>query len=189
MPMRETILFIAMSLDGYLADQRGGVGWLDGLEGGQRGYQDLLEQVDTVVMGWNTYHQIVTQLSPNDWPYAGLESYVVTHRNCPDRGQVRFTGDPCALVEGLKQGSGKDIWICGGANLAGQLLQAGLVDRLWISVVPVLLGRGTPLFGPEGVRTPLRLLQTREDHGLVELVYGCGPGTGGSSGTNRSGTV
>lgn len=171
--MRQVVLYIAMSLDGYIADTEGGVGWLDRLEGGQAGYAALLKETDTVVMGWNTYHQITTQLSPGAWPYEGLRCYVATHRPLADTPRARFTADPCGLVRRLKARPGKQIWLCGGANLAGQLLAAGLCDRLWLSVAPVVLGGGIPLFGPSGAPAALELLKARRDRELVELEYRC----------------
>ena len=73
--MRRIILFIAMSLDGYIADEKGGVGWLSDTqteENGEDSYSHFIKEIDTVVMGWNTYHQIVTELSPGEWVYKGL---------------------------------------------------------------------------------------------------------------------
>lgn len=171
--MRQVVLYIAMSLDGYIADTEGGVGWLDRLEGGQAGYAALLKETDTVVMGWNTYHQITTQLSPGAWPYEGLRCYVATHRPLADTPRARFTADPCGLVRRLKAQPGKQIWLCGGANLAGQLLEAGLCDRLRLSVAPVVLGGGIPLFGRAGAPAALELLKVRRDRELVELEYRC----------------
>ena len=86
--MREVILYIAMSLDGYIADAQGGVDWLGGHgepEEGMESYSRLLQRIDTVVMGWNTYHQVTTQLSPDRWVYEGLHTYVITHRPLPPR--------------------------------------------------------------------------------------------------------
>ena len=83
--MRRICLFIAMSLDGYIADERGGVDWLAG-QGDESEtidtYSEFIEAVDTVFMGWNTYHQIVTELSPQEWVYDDLMTYVFTHRSC-----------------------------------------------------------------------------------------------------------
>lgn len=81
--MRDVILFIAMSLDGYIADRQGGVAWLCGEEADADmpdTYGTFVRDIDTVIMGWNTYHQIVTELSPNDWVYKGLDCHVLTHR-------------------------------------------------------------------------------------------------------------
>ena len=79
--MRKVILFIAMSLDGYIADRNGKVDWLNGQDDHVENlntYSIFIEGVDTVVMGWNPYHQIITELSPKEWVYSGLASYVIT---------------------------------------------------------------------------------------------------------------
>ena len=82
--MRSVILYIAMSLDGYIADREGGVDWLAGQEPGQDmpdSYSTLLERIDTVLLGWNTYHQLTTQLSPEQWPYEGLDCCETARRD------------------------------------------------------------------------------------------------------------
>ena len=116
--MREVILYIAMSLDGYIADAQGGVDWLGGHgepEEGMESYSRLLQRIDTVVMGWNTYHQVTTQLSPGQWVYEGLHTFVITHRPLPAAPGITFTAEaPCALVRRLRREEGKAVWICGG---------------------------------------------------------------------------
>ena len=105
--MRKTVLYIAMSLDGYIADQSGGVEWLAGEnpeDNETDTYSEFIKDVDTVIMGWNTYEQIVTELSPDTWVYAGLTSYVITHREVETKKDVIFTQeDPCTLIENLRK--------------------------------------------------------------------------------------
>lgn len=172
--MRKVILFIAMSLDGYIADDQGKVGWLGGQGSDEEirdTYAEFVPHVDTVVMGWNTYHQIVTELSPEEWVYSGLTSYVVTHRDCPSAEMIRFTGEnPCSLVRKLKQEEGKAIWICGGAEIVRQLMAEDLIDLYYISVIPMLLGNGIRLFG-SGKEIPLRLIKTQSYDGITDLIY------------------
>lgn len=171
---RKVVLFIAMSLDGYIADSRGNVSWLhgQGTEEEIDTYAGFVKDVDTVLMGWNTYHQIVTELSPEEWVYGNLMSYVFTHNNCDSTEQIRFTDEePAELVRTLKRQRGKDIWICGGANLIGQLMRANLIDRYYISVIPVLLGGGIRLFGAFPQSQELCLTKTQSYDGIVELVY------------------
>ena len=82
--MRKTILYIAMSLDGYIADKNGSVDWLTGQGTDEENvdtYSEFVKDIDTVVMGWNTYAQVITELSPGKWPYENLTSYIITHRN------------------------------------------------------------------------------------------------------------
>lgn len=163
-----------MSLDGYIADAGGGVGWLSGQDGAETegSYDAFAGTVDTVVMGWRTYRQIVTDLSPGEWVYSGMQTYVVTHRALPPTDDaVFFGGSPRELVEDLRAGEGKDIWICGGADLAGQLLEADLIDRFHISVIPTLLGSGIRLFQGKTIKRKLRLVRTAAYDGIVDLVY------------------
>lgn len=173
--MRKVVLFIAMSLDGYIADSDGGVGWLNGQDADaedQDSYSEFTQAIDTVVMGWNTYHQIVTELSPDEWVYSDFVTYVITHNRTSSDEQITFTDEnPLDLVEGLKRRDGKDIWICGGANLAQQFMRAGLIDRYHISVIPTLLGSGIRLFGELPEEQKLSLVRMRSANGIVELVY------------------
>ena len=176
--MREVILYIAMSLDGYIADKQGKVDWLAGQDPESQeedSYSRFLQEIDTVIMGWNTYHQIVTELSPGQWVYEGLDCYVLTHRDLPADRQIHFTRHPVTeLIEQLKQKSGKNIWICGGAAVVQPLIRANLIDRYDISIIPTILGEGISLF-PEGmVEKRLRLTHTETANGIVRLIYsGC----------------
>lgn len=122
--MRKVVLFIAMSLDGYIASQNGKVDWLEGQsqdEENTDSYATFIKDVDTVIMGWNTYHQIVTELSPNEWVYNDFTTYVVTHNQKTSSDKINFTNESSVdLVKKLREESGKDIWICGGATLIQQ---------------------------------------------------------------------
>ena len=148
--MRKISLFIAMSLDGYIADSTGGVDWLKGQGSDDENidsYSEFIKNIDTILMGWNTYHQIVTELSPNEWIYGDFTTYVISHNEHDSSEKVRFTDtSPVDLAERLKKENGKEIWICGGANLIGQLVNADLIDCYYITVVPTLLGSGIRLF-------------------------------------------
>lgn len=95
-------LFIAMSLDGYIADNNGGVDWLVGQGDDDTidAYSVFIKEMDTVIMGWNTYHQIITELSPNEWIYGDLTTYVLTHSKHTSSAKIRFTDeDPIQLVK------------------------------------------------------------------------------------------
>lgn len=173
--MGKTVLYLAMSVDGYIADEQGDVNWLRG-DGSQPdapgSYPAFYDTVDTVVMGWTTYHQIVTELSPDSWPYQGRPCYVVTHRQEPDRDGIHlWNGDLTALVDKLKKEREGVIWICGGASVAGQLLKEGRIDRLWLSVIPTVLGTGVRLFPDMEQEFHLKLVGTEQYNGIVDLVY------------------
>lgn len=175
MQMGKIVLYLALSVDGYLADEQGGVDWLGG-DGSQPdapgSYPEFYAGVDAVVMGWTTYHQIVTQLSPDSWPYKGRPCYVVTHRQEKSREGVCFwAGEPAVLADKLKAECAGTIWICGGASVAGQLLEEDRIDRLWLSVVPVVLGKGVRLFPELSQSLPLKLIETQSYNGIVDLIY------------------
>ncbi len=173
--MRKVTLFIALSLDGYIANDNGGVNWLVGQDPTKPepdSHDRFIADIDTVLMGWNTYQQIVKELSPQYWPYEGLEAWVVTHRSLAPVAHAQFTSEePAQLVQRLQQEQGNGIWICGGASLAQQLLREGLIDRIHLSIIPTLLGSGTSLFEPNGTHLDLRLIHAESCNGIVELVY------------------
>ncbi len=90
--MRKIVLYIAMSLDGYIADANGGVSWLRGQDPdseSEGSYPEFVRDIDTVVMGWETYHQVITELSPDEWVYEDLMTYVITHPSGGRRQIVR----------------------------------------------------------------------------------------------------
>ncbi|WP_392885401.1 dihydrofolate reductase family protein [Eubacterium limosum] len=173
--MRDTTLFIAMSLDGYIADKNGKVDWLSGHTpdaDDMTSYSEFIKDIDTVVMGYNTYHQIVTELSPGDWPYTGLTTYVLTHRSIPSTKAVKFANeDTCSLVRALKQETGSGIWICGGAGVVQPLIRADMIDRFHLSMIPTILGDGIPLFETASTAIKLRLLETKSYNGITDLIY------------------
>lgn len=173
--MRKVILYISLSLDGYIADREGGVDWLGGTDPayqGDYGYGDFVQGVDTVVMGCRTYEQIITQLSPGEWPYGGMAAYVLTHRRMEDTREVRFYNGPlAALLARLKGEPGRDVWLCGGAELARQAMEDGLVDEYHLTIMPVLLGDGVRLF-PQGLPGQrLSLSAVRTENGVVDCIY------------------
>ena len=163
-----------MSLDGYIADEHGGVGWLYGNspDEGEGSYESFAAGVDTIIMGRRTYEQVTTELSAGAWPYEGMDCYVLTHSSCEPVCGVRFTDEaPEALIARLKTLPGKGIWICGGAATAIQFVRAGLVDEYRISVIPAMLGSGTRLFGGQYGARRLVLTGVAESGGIAELTY------------------
>jgi len=164
-----------MSLDGYIADIHGGTGWLEGQVSGENdmaSYEEFTQDVDTVIMGANTYHQLVTDLSPNEWVYSDFISYIITHAPKKSTDHIRFTDEhPCQLVNRLKNGTGKGIWICGGASIVKQLMQADLIDQYYINVIPTILGNGIRLFGTFDQEIKLKLIKAKSYNGITDLVY------------------
>ncbi len=175
--MRKIIIYIAMSLDGYIADKSNNVAWLSGDgsdENNMGSYPEFVESIDTIILGYSTYHQIVTELSPDKWVYDGKKCYVLTHRALENTKEVIFTDISLAnlLIELKNQPSksNKGIWICGGASVVKQVLDLGLADELLVSVIPIILGAGVRLFAEQESKR-LKLKGTHSYNGIVDLVY------------------
>ncbi len=141
-------------------------------EGEDPGYQELLGQVDTVIMGRTTYEQVVKELSPDRWPYDGLDCYVVTSQFLEDTEKVTFwPGDIVELVYLLKQQPGKSIWLLGGARLLKNFMEQELVDQYWISTIPVILGQGIRLFQPGDYHQRLIYSKSSVHDGIITSIY------------------
>lgn len=169
---RTVILYITASLDGFIADTAGGVGWLTGADGEDYGYAELMTSVDTVLQGSHTYLQ--TSSLVNHDPYAGKTNYVFTSRpDLPVFGEPTFvTSDAIEFVRDLKSQPGGTIWLVGGGELASALFSADLVDEVDLFVQPVVLGEGIPLWRPPMRTHRLELLEARACPGeLAELRY------------------
>ena len=186
--MPQIILYIAASVDGYIADADGGVGWLpsgdggsagDGNGGDDYGYAGFYAGVDAVAMGRRTYEQVRGFGVP--WPYPGKPAYVFTNRTADDGDdagrppEVRFirsnARDFVRDVAGRYAGI---VWLVGGADSAEQFRVAGLIDEYRVFVIPVILERGVPLFAGDGGApyTALRLVETQVfADGVVMLRY------------------
>ena len=166
--MPKVILFIATSLDGYIAGPAGEIDWL--FHDADYGYTPFFESVEVLVMGRKTYE---LALSFGEWPYGDKPAYVFTRQAPPDDPRVSFVaGDAVGLIAGLRARAAKNIWLVGGEALVATFLQAGLIDEFVISVHPLLLGAGIPLFAPGAPKLELRLAGvTPFASGLVQLRY------------------
>ena len=169
--MARIVYYVAASLDGFIADASGGVGWLP--EGGSDDdrYAAFYEGVEAVVMGRRTYDQV---LSFGDWPYPGKSAYVFTHSppvdGPPDVQFVR--GSAIDILQDIADRHVGTVWLVGGAELADQFRRSGLIDEYRVFVIPTILGQGVPLFGGSGLHSLLRLDSvTPYADGVVQLRY------------------
>ena len=175
--MPKVTLYIAQSLDGFIADEDGGVDWLEtfhdsfdkGVPGGS--YDEFFQTLDCLILGARTYEQILTF---GAWPYDNLPTFVVTHRELrviKDSVSL-YAGDLVKLVEEVIPPECENIWLVGGANLAQDFLHLGLVDEIRLSIIPVLLGQGISLFSNSDTKHVLHLANTvAYENGIVELYY------------------
>jgi dihydrofolate reductase len=169
-------VFIATSLDGYIARADGAIDWLDAVQrpGEDYGFGAFFAGVDTLVLGRRTYE---TALAFPAWPYAGKRCVVLTHAPAPQAryDEAFYAGEPRALVERLAGQGARHVYVDGGVVISA-FLAAGLIDDMTISIVPILLGGGVRLFTTTGVERALRLIESRAyDSGLVRLRYGRWP--------------
>ena len=172
--MRNVQLYIAASIDGYIARPDGGIDWLSMVdkEGEDYGYYAFIASVDTTLMGRKTYDDVLGFDVP--FPYTGLTNYVFSRQERePDHNPVRhITEDPAAFVKGLKAQPGGNIWLIGGGQLNTVLLNARLIDEMILSIIPIVLGEGIPLFGGQPKETKWQLTKHEVfDTGLVQVRY------------------
>ena len=172
---RKVILYISTSVDGFIADKLGSVNWINGQEENYEsdyGNNNFIKNIDTVILGYNTYKQVVEELSPNEWVYNGLQSYVFTEKNMKDAEDIKFVNeDITTFIKKMKNTKGKNIWICGGANIANQLVKANLIDEYHITTIPVILGSGIRLFQKDNVYIRLKLEESKEENGIITNIY------------------
>jgi dihydrofolate reductase len=176
--------YCAASLDGYIAEADDTLEWLTKYQGEYAGegvepmagsYDRFYEGIGSLVMGSATYEFILAELA--EWPYKGKPTWVLTSRDLPlpegEDVDVRFANANVAdLYDELIEAAGeRDLWVIGGGNVASQFVDSGLLDEVLVTIVPVVLGGGKPLFDRR-LPGPMQLAGERAfDTGMVELRY------------------
>lgn len=168
--MRRIRLFIASSLDGYIARSSGDIDWL--FTDQDYGYDEFFAEIDTVIMGRKTYEQILTF---GEYPYSGKQGFVFskTWQERTDQN-VEFVGENLVeFVQNLRQSQGGDIWLIGGGGVIQFFIQHGFLDELILAVHPIILGDGIPLIVKDpSLETKLELKAVKPyQTGLVQLFY------------------
>lgn len=170
---RKVILYIATSLDSYIAKPNDDLSFLSIVEqeGQDYGYADFVKTVDTVIVGRKTYDKVISM--GFDFPHADKDAYIITRTPRPTIGSVKFySGDLKTLVGKLKTESGKNIFCDGGAEMVNELLKDNLIDEFIISVIPILVGNGTKLFKDNRPEQKLELVSVKSfDKGLTQLHF------------------
>lgn len=171
--MWKVILYIATSLDGYIAKPDDDLSFLSIVEqeGQDYGYADFVKNVDAVIVGRKTYDKVISM--GFDFPHADKDAYVITRTSRPNIGSVKFyAGDLKLLVDKLKSEKGKNIFCDGGAEIVNELLKFDLIDEYVISILPILVGKGTKLFKDGRPEQKVELVSVRSfDKGLTQLHY------------------
>jgi dihydrofolate reductase len=175
-------VFIAMSLDGFIARADGSLDWLPGSENGEsgdeveeHGWTAFWDSVDCLVLGRKSFDKVM-ELAPGAWPYEGTRVIILSNtlaavpEDLADKVELR-AADPAALVEELRAEGHKRLYVDGGATIQSFLRQE-LITDMTITVIPVLIGEGIPLFGPLAKDIQLKYVKSESyAGGLVQLLY------------------
>ena len=159
-------LFIASSLDGFIAREDGSIDWLFT---GDYGYAEFYKSIDTVLMGRKTY-ELTLKLNEE---HKGRKVYVFTkQKNLKKLGDTKLVSDPINFTKKLINIKGKDIWLVGGSEIITIFLNNSLIDEIILYVHPIVLGKGIPLFKNIKKEVRLKLVKHKSyDDGLVQIYY------------------
>lgn len=167
--MKKVSVYIATSIDGFIARIDGSLDWLEmvQVEGQDYGFQEFFDSVDTIIMGRKTYDTVLTF---PDWPFSGKKVIVLTHRDLhPIHGETTWSGSISELIQTLPDES--HMYLDGG-NVISQGLREGIIDEITISRIPIILGNGIPLFEKGLPEKKWKLIQARSfSSGLAQTTY------------------
>ena len=173
--MRKLSVFIATSLDGYIAKPNNDLSFLKIVEkeGEDYGYAEFTSTIDTIIIGRKTYDYVLKEIGSSHYDNGERDVYVITRTERPSVGRIKFyTKVLSELIHSLKIQNGKNIYCDGGAEVINELLKSDLIDEFIISVVPVLLGNGTKLFEDGRPEQVLEFVSAKTfDTGLTQLHY------------------
>jgi dihydrofolate reductase len=172
MNMRKIILNLAVSLDGYIEGPNGEYDWC--FTDQDYGMKEFLYDTDTILFGRKSY-ELMESVEPHAYPGKQKIVFSTTMAESLEKGETLVVHDAVPFVRKIKNETGKNIWLFGGARVVTSLLNAGLIDELMLSVHPVILGSGKPLFSDVKDRVHLKLANTKAfSSGLVQLFYSIG---------------
>ncbi|HZF62978.1 MAG TPA: dihydrofolate reductase family protein [Chitinophagaceae bacterium] len=170
--MRKVVVYIAMSLDGYIAKTGDDLSFLSIVEqkGEDYGYSAFIKTVDTIIMGRKTYDWVMKQVS--EFPHK-KQTYIITRAPRPAINNVEFySGSLNDLVHALKQKEGLNIFVDGGAQVINELMQHQLIDEFIISIIPCFIGEGVRLFKDGRPEQIMELVSAKSfPSGLVQIHY------------------
>lgn len=172
--MKKIILYIAASLDQRIAEPDGGIEWLSEYpitEEMNCGYKEFMTSIDTIVMGGRSWRELSNMDAMG--AYADKAVYVISRHDWGEKGNVKFiTENVIENIAALRNEPGKDIWLFGGGELVSMLLAADLVDEMQIAYIPVILGKGIPLFPEQYIESKWKLRGSiAYDSGVLMVKY------------------
>jgi dihydrofolate reductase len=182
--MSKVQYYAACTLDGFIAESDDGLDWLTKYDGHYEGegaestggYERFYEEVGALVFGSVTYEWVLDHVS--DWPYKGKPTWILSTRDLPrpadEDADVRIVDAKVTdLFDEMMAAAGdRNLWVVGGGNVASQFADVGLLDEVIVTVVPVVLGQGKPLYDRRVPGGPMQLTGTRPFRsGMVELSY------------------
>lgn len=190
--MRKVKYCVGVSLDGYIAAPDGSVDWLERAtrkaKGEDFGMGAFFRSIDTVLMGRKTY-EVAVKMGMAKGGYPKMKNYVFSRTLPPGaREGVEFvSGNPAVLLARLREQPGKDIWLCGGGELAREFLKAGVLDEIILGIVPMLIGAGRPTFPPDFPETEVELVECKQyKGGVIGLTYRVLKAAAGTRPTKRA---
>lgn len=168
--MRKIIVYIATSLDGFIARRGGEIDWLDRPRPrGNYGMDAFYRSIDTVIMGRKTW-DLARSFGQTSYP--GKQNYVFSHRARSHKDVVFVRKSVGAFARALRRTKGKDVWLVGGGQVIADFLDAGQVDEFIVHVIPVLIGEGIPLLQPRVRTIQLKLVASQAyADGVMRLHY------------------
>lgn len=169
---RKIILNLAISLDGYIASEDGGYDWIVGDGDNTLNTKDkldfnkFLEGIDIVVMGKNCYDQNMHN------EYKNKKVYIATSQKIQNQDNIHFiNGDICKIIQEEKEKEGKDIYLFGGGVLIDSFIKANIIDEYILGIIPIILGKGRPLFLENNPTINLHLVEYIVENGITILKY------------------
>ena len=174
-------IHMVSSLDGYIAKKDNSVSWFETTDNYEKGVnvtaqdaEDFLKTIDCYIMGSRTYEHALELSKSYGWVYGDVPTIVLTHRKLPvDRQNIEtYSGDLVKLIDERLKPKYKNVWLVGGAKLTKDFIRLNLADEIRQSILPVILGDGTPFFEQIGQEQALHLKDvTAYKNGMVELYY------------------
>lgn len=172
-------IHMVSSLDGIIAKKDNSVSWFETSGNYEKGVtgenpEEFLKSIDCYVMGSHTYEHALELEKTYGWAYGDTPTIVLTHRNLPvNKENIEiYAGDLDKFVQGHLKQKYRNVWIVGGAYVANEFIRLGLADEIRMTIIPIILGEGTPFFIPPGIEQALDLKDVKAyKNGILELHY------------------